>query len=330
MPSNPEAMDPASSLALPSFRGIYVCGMSRSGTTLLSTILDSHPDVAMGYEMLPAGLGSISDAASSLRSILPLAGSDARKCAEMLLQADRPAIARLIRQCDRAEVPPAGVLECLESFAEDARTPDSIEFRAAISAWIVGRKAAQRGCRHAGFKINAPSVDAFLPHVPAGRFIFITRDPRDVLASHVAADFGRSAAEVATAWAGYVSRFLAFQTKHPKIAFVLRYEDLVTDPDRRLPELCTMAAIPFDATMRSFFDSEASVHVAGHRNSSELERDFFTTSIGRWRQDVDEADRRLVEGVCQAGMKSLGYGDEVFAPSKAIFARRSWLSFLRR
>ena len=27
-----------------------VCGMSRSGTTLLVTMLDSHPEISMGYE----------------------------------------------------------------------------------------------------------------------------------------------------------------------------------------------------------------------------------------------------------------------------------------
>lgn len=330
MSSNHEVISAGPPTGSPSYRGIYVCGMSRSGTTLLSTILDSHPDVAMGYEMLPTGLGSLADAATSLRSSILAAGDEARGCAECLQGMGLAAIARLVRQCDRAEVSPSGVLECLESFAGDTRAPDSIELRAAISSWIVGRKAAQRGCRHAGFKINAPSVDAFLPHVPAGRFIFITRDPRDVLASHIAAEFDRTAAQVATAWSGYVARFLAFQSQHPEIAFVVRYEDLVTEPDRRLAELCTMADIPFDTAMRAFFESEASVHTAGHRNSSELEQDFFTTSIGRWRRDVDESDRRLVETVCQTGMTSLGYVDGVTSGTGTEAPRRSWLSFLRR
>lgn len=34
-------------------RHVIACGYSRSGTTLLTTILDAHPSVAMGYEILP-------------------------------------------------------------------------------------------------------------------------------------------------------------------------------------------------------------------------------------------------------------------------------------
>ena len=40
-------------------RWIHVCGMSRSGTTLLTSMLDAHPGISMGYELLPAGLPAL-------------------------------------------------------------------------------------------------------------------------------------------------------------------------------------------------------------------------------------------------------------------------------
>ena len=35
---------------------IFVKGISRSGGTLLVTLLDAHPDIAMQYEMYPENL----------------------------------------------------------------------------------------------------------------------------------------------------------------------------------------------------------------------------------------------------------------------------------
>lgn len=332
MSSEPQAIpDPPSSVA--GLRGLFVCGMSRCGTTLLSTILDSHPDVAMGYEMLPTGLGPIAESARILQECLAEVGDDASAIAQRLHDRGRPAIGRFVRQADRTAVPPTGVLECLEHFASDSRDPDSIAFRASISSWIVGRKAMARGCRHAGFKINAPSVEAFVPHLPEGRFVFIARDPRDVLASHVAANFDRTPSEVATAWSGYVTRFLAFRERHPDIAFIVRYEDLVGDPDGFLPELCRMADVTFDPAMRRFFASNASVHASGHRNRAELERDFFTTSVGRWRRDVGPEDRRLVETTCGPAMETLGYDPttttETTMTTTSPEPRKSWWTRLR-
>ncbi len=49
---------------------IFACGMSRSGTTLLTTILDSHPDISMGYELLPVDLPAVADTIKLLDSAI--------------------------------------------------------------------------------------------------------------------------------------------------------------------------------------------------------------------------------------------------------------------
>ena len=54
---------------------VFTFGISRSGTTLLTTILDSHPDVSMGYELLPIG---IDDAEKASNDILTSGPADAR------------------------------------------------------------------------------------------------------------------------------------------------------------------------------------------------------------------------------------------------------------
>lgn len=56
-------------------RHVFACGMSRSGTTLLATILDSHPAISMGYELLPAGLPPLAESISLLREAVAAGGS---------------------------------------------------------------------------------------------------------------------------------------------------------------------------------------------------------------------------------------------------------------
>ena len=58
------------------FSHVFAFGISRTGTTLLTTVLDSHPDVSMGYELLPTG---IDDAAAASQLILSTDVDDAHR-----------------------------------------------------------------------------------------------------------------------------------------------------------------------------------------------------------------------------------------------------------
>jgi hypothetical protein len=49
------------------------------------------------------------------------------------------------------------------------------------------------------------------------------------------------------------------------------------------------------------------VHHAGHPNAANLKRDFFTTSIGRARTDLEGKVIAQVERFCAEGVQRLGY-----------------------
>ena len=59
---------------------IFPCGMSRSGTTLLATVLDSHSQVSLGYELIPPKLPSPRQLMSIVEDTLVLCNNDVEKC----------------------------------------------------------------------------------------------------------------------------------------------------------------------------------------------------------------------------------------------------------
>ena len=299
------------------YTGVYVCGMSRSGTTLLATILDSHPDVAMGYEMLPTGLEDIDAAAEALREAIHACGENVGACRRHLDEQGNKGLSKFVRQCQRTELVPSNVLSVLESNREGRDIDiDSIEMRSRLSSDAVAMKAKARGCSHGGFKINAPSLDAFDKVLPKGTFVFITRDPRDVMASHVSANFGRTPEHVGKAWTSYLSQFLAFQERVPDRAHLVRYEDLVLDPRIELERLFERIDLPLtDETMR-FFESNASVHGAGHRNNEQIGKDFFTTSLSRWTSELSRDTVNVIQDSCEKLMPTVGYTPHRFRPSQ--------------
>lgn len=284
---------------------IYVSGMSRSGTTLLTTVIDAHPDVSMGYELLTKG---IDDAGAACQLIMDHGPADARTCSDRLRDVGHEQLAALVHRAERALVSPtelAGILRDLS--AQGQNNLSSLAGRATLAGAIVSAKARQEQTSITGYKLNAPRIGEFDRLVDEEAvYVGIVRDPRDVWRSHVENDFGRSAQEVARTWNTYLRRFAAFTKRHPDRCHLVRYEDLVRSPGETLDALCRGVGLRRDESMDRFYDSKASVLRGGHVNSAALARDFFTDSVGRW-EHVAESDLRTLESACYSGMDEHGY-----------------------
>ncbi|GAG12918.1 unnamed protein product, partial [marine sediment metagenome] len=57
----------------------------------------------------------------------------------------------------------------------------------------------------------------------------------------------------------------------------------------------------------AFYKSEATVHQSGHPNAEALRQDFFTTSIGRWKRELDSQSVAQVQSLCREGLASHDY-----------------------
>ena len=133
------------------------------------------------------------------------------------------------------------------------------------------------------------------------------RDPRDVVASHRKRNFKRTIEEICKAWNNYLHSFGGFQKAHSQVSVLIKYEDLVTQPRRTLEKIFAILPITFEESMLHFYESDASVHRSGHPYAENLKRDFFSSSIGRWRQELSEDELLQIESNCSESMQQYEY-----------------------
>jgi hypothetical protein len=283
---------------------VFACGYSRSGTTLLTTILDSHPGIAMGYELMPLGLPPLGAAIEAIERAA--AQGDP---AEILRTAEATrSLGVFLIHCSRARVGADEALEVLRSLHDDGmRRIRGLRDRLRVATAIVERKRAKENATLSGFKANTPRVGAVERVLPGSAYVFIVRDPRDVLASQLDRGFDRPVRTVARHWTTYVARFRRFAHRHPQRAALIRYEDLVADRDDGLRAIFGAVGLDYGDEVVRFYDSNASIHGTRHNNAPNVGRDLYETSVGRWREELSAEQ---VEGIvrrCRRHMAALGY-----------------------
>ncbi len=283
---------------------VFACGYSRSGTTLLTTILDSHPDIAMGYELMPLGLPPLAEA---IRTIELAAGRG--DPAEILRKdPETRSIGVFLVHCSQARVGPDEAVDVLQRlYAEGMHKVRGLRDRLRVAAAVVERKRTREGASLSGFKANTPRVGAVDRYLPGSAYVFIVRDPRDVLASQLKRGFDRPVRTVARHWGTYVARFRRFASRHPDRTALVRYEDLVADRDAGLKTIFDALGLQYGDEVVRFYDSNASIHGTRHNNAPNVGRDLYSTSVGRWRDDLSPQQIDGIVRRCRRQMGAVGY-----------------------
>jgi hypothetical protein len=171
----------------------------------------------------------------------------------------------------------------------------------------VERKRQKEGAALTGFKVQTSRFGVFHRAFADSAFFGIVRDPRDVVASQQGRGFQRSAERMATHWRDYYERFSRFARVHPGRSLMVRYEDLVGEPEGQYARIFGLLGLPYGNEVRRYWESKASVHHTRHNNAPAVGREPFTSSLGRWRQDLQPADLATVERVCRRAMVRFGY-----------------------
>ena len=142
--------------------------------------------------------------------------------------------------------------------------------------------------------------------LPTARFVVLVRDPRDFICSlrafmkresaqkidpYIQMDATRQAQDWLQVYDGYIN----YLERH----LVVRYEDLVRDGESVTRRILEFLGLDPDVDLSS---AEDGVVFQTHGTSSTA-----TSSIGRWREDLSEADLGVIESVCGELMQRLGY-----------------------
>lgn len=150
---------------------------------------------------------------------------------------------------------------------------------------------------------------------PGSKYLWLTRDPRDMASSHVTSP-GRTGgvAEASRRWfveqRGTRLTLNSLFDLEPQrlLYYFLRYEDMILDPARVARELCTFIKVPFEESMLDFYRQKQALSRANFSSYWEnVSKPMITTKVGRFNDDLSPDEIRYIEKECSKEMEHCGY-----------------------
>ncbi len=287
---------------------IFVTGASRSGTTLLSFVLDNHRSV-FGLKELHF-FGQVWDPRSPVRFTRSQA---IEGVASIFAHQQDGVLSWKVTEEHRREAA-AVVEECGESFSDPASL-----FAAAV---IRLANAAGKTIPCEQTPRNIYYGEALLNAFPSAHIVHMVRDPRAVMASQKKrwqrrrlAATGGSVPRYQTlrVWVNYHPYTAAKLwhsatdnavrlSSHPRVT-LLRFEDLVQRPEPTVRMLCERLQLDYDPRMLEVehINSSHQSSVGGARKG------LHADTVDRWKDVLDRTEIAIAERYCGAHMKRFGY-----------------------
>jgi hypothetical protein len=163
-------------------------------------------------------------------------------------------------------------------------------------------------------------VDEILECMPDARLVHIVRDARDILASkktrrstvwtsnrYTAEERPKKSLEKAfhpvwdaLSWKAAVRAGQKAAEQYPTQVHMLRYEDLVVDPDAEIRQCCEFLGISFDTSLMDVATLNPAEHDANEAGIS-------AASVGRWKRVLSPAEVVACQRVAGSELARLGY-----------------------
>lgn len=266
---------------------IFVAGLERSGTSLAYAMLASHPRIAMTrrtnlWRHFYNQYGDLSDP------------TNLERCLAMMMRYKR--IVKLQPDADRLR----------SDFLEGDRT------YARLFALVEEQYAERAGKPRWGDKsLNTENyAEPILSAYEGARILHMIRDPRDRFASSVTrwgtrrGGVGAGIAE----WLASVHRAEELQSRFPESYRIVRYEDLVSEPERTVNEICRFIGEEYDPAMMAMGGAPSLTDKGFNSSYGPVEGiQISTTSIGRFRSVLRPGQVAFVQLVARDEMSRHGY-----------------------
>ena len=278
------------------YEGVVLLGFPRSGTTLLRRLLDGHPALCAPPEThlfracahFLRGEEAAGDLAVGVVGALAFSGIGE---AEVLGRVREMAFGFLREIRDRS-----GKRRWVEKTAYDAFHLDTIERLCAGRCRFVclSRHALDAVC---SLRELVARIDLY----PDELAPYIRRHASPLLA-------------FAHAWADCGARMARLLAERPDEALHVRYEDLVTEPERTLARVLDFLGEPADAAalVGAVVASPGRIGYGDWKTYGRSEIDG--SGLGRWKSELLEDRVRLLAPIVNPALAALGY-DAVVAPT---------------
>lgn len=269
----------------------FIVGCPRSGTTLLQSMLASHPDV-----ILP-------DETGFYTRIYPQYVEEWSELAEP--ENFNQALAATL---DFYRIKDLG-LDPTVVRSKCQNEPQSWE---TIFLAILATYAQKHQAHRVGEKTprHFACIELLHERFPQAKFVHLVRDPRAVVLSLMQAPFGSNRiANSCNLWqeAIQIHREYAEQLGSQKYQ-VIKYENLVRAPQATLKIICNFLNFEFSPQMLKFNQrQELGFNKNYLEHMSNTLKPLFTSSLERWKKELSSSQISIIQIILQDEMKLMGY-----------------------
>lgn len=298
----------------------FIVGRPRSGTTLLRTLFDAHPNVNIPLECKFA------------LDLYPRYGKIKNWTRKNLVDFKKDLEEQLFFKTwklDEKELE-TNLLQCEgeSSYGEVCKA-----VYGAYRSFFEKEELLWFGDKNPGYTIYTRKL---LKIFPGARFIHIVRDYRDNLVSIKDVDFELPVPALVTMkWKLFFRKFMKDSLSMPSSYYIIRYEDLVADPRSEFRKLCGFLGLPFHERVFEFPEKQEEIFKA-------YPKEFVTTyhanllnkvnmsRVGVWKEKLSESEIRVCDHLAGKTAEEAGYERKYFRASLATRLRALPGMFLAR
>lgn len=157
--------------------------------------------------------------------------------------------------------------------------------------------------------LNTLHLDEINHIFPRAKYIHLVRDGRDVVSSYIKMGRYSNIEDAAERWNSSIDKALKFKkTKGLNTFLEIKYEDLVTNSESVIKNICNFLAIPYDISMikrDSNLDSLGDVRNLKHHGN--VMNPISTNSIGNWEKNLNNKEKQNVLKLLKYNLWLYGY-----------------------
>ena len=275
----------------------FIIGRPRTGTTLLQSLFDAHPNIQIPWEC------------QFVLNLYPRFGDITHWTADLLEQF----YADLLTQWQFStwninhEKLKNELLLCAGD--NTYRQICEVVYLNYISLYPK-EEIEWIGDKNHGYTIY---TDRLKKLYPEAKFIYVLRDYRDNFDSVKRVDFEVPVVSLVTfKWKYFYKKALAASERYPSDFYFLRYEDLAAEPERIFTEICTFLGIEYLPSVFDFYKVKAKAEEAYptdilEKHHKSLFNPINTSRLGLWKKSMSEKQVRIADMVAGDFAEKAGY-----------------------
>lgn len=274
-------------------RMFFIAGTSRSGSTLLQSMLNSHSEMVIPPET--HFFHSFAHLENEFRKAAPK-GPFPKKIIDFWY--DQKTRIRDLG-LDKSEVLTLAKKLGVES-PLDLFTAQLTLYRKQRDKRIIGEKTPR----------HILQEEEILNAYPKAKIITMFRDPRAASYSEIKADFGSPSVAVTTRrWRKYVEMHERLQRELPSNQYMmLRYSDLIADVPGVLQSICDFLGVKFEETMLEYYKRDEIGFAEGEKSWKEgTLKPIQKNKNEEWKSALKDWQIALIEDTAGKYLQKLGY-----------------------